>query len=248
MAWTPERLADLPIEGGFRLRGEAQTRSETFADAAFAFGATLLVVSSQPARSFADLMGAMRAIPAFGAAFAMLLLFWLGHRRFSRRYGLEDGWTVMLSVALVFVVLIYVFPLKFMVGVFMGWLSSLGSGVYPDSAPQISGSQLYPMFAIYGAGYTALCAILMLMYARALRVRISLGLSEVEAESTRAAVTAWGAMGAVGLASIALALLTPPSRFAWPGWVYVSLSVIMPVLGMREDRRRKDAVAREGGP
>ena len=39
--WTDESLAKLPVKKGFRLRGHAMTRLETFCDAAFAFRSVL---------------------------------------------------------------------------------------------------------------------------------------------------------------------------------------------------------------
>ena len=45
MSWNPESLNELPIKGGFRLRGTQMTRMETFCDAAFAFAMTMLVIS-----------------------------------------------------------------------------------------------------------------------------------------------------------------------------------------------------------
>ena len=41
------------------------------------------------------------------------MLIWRGHYRFSRRYGLEDPYTVFLNVVLLFLVLFFVYPLKF---------------------------------------------------------------------------------------------------------------------------------------
>ena len=43
----PPDLDGLPRLGGFRLRGIAMTRLETFIDAAFAFAITMLVIASQ---------------------------------------------------------------------------------------------------------------------------------------------------------------------------------------------------------
>ncbi|MFW6078427.1 MAG: TMEM175 family protein [Gemmatimonadota bacterium] len=73
------------------------TRIETFTDAAFAFALTLLVISLDPASSYAELATALRAVPAFLLSATLLIVFWWGHHRWSRRYGLEDGPTVVLS-------------------------------------------------------------------------------------------------------------------------------------------------------
>ena len=43
----PPDLDALPRLGGFRLRGIAMTRLETFIDAAFAFAITMLVIATQ---------------------------------------------------------------------------------------------------------------------------------------------------------------------------------------------------------
>lgn len=72
-----ENLDLLPVKNGFRLRGMEMTRLETFADAAFAFAVTLLVVGggdSVPA-NFDELLLAMNQIPAFAASFANIMLF-----------------------------------------------------------------------------------------------------------------------------------------------------------------------------
>ena len=44
MVWTEEKLADLPSNNGFRLRGLEATRLDTFVDAAVAFATTMLVI------------------------------------------------------------------------------------------------------------------------------------------------------------------------------------------------------------
>lgn len=46
----------------------------------------------------------------------MLVWIWFEQHKFFRRYGLQDGTTVTLNVILLFVVLFYVYPLKFLFG------------------------------------------------------------------------------------------------------------------------------------
>ena len=90
------------------------TRLETFTDAAFAFAVTLLVVGggdSVPA-NFTEMVLALKQVPAFAASFANIMLFWYAHHVWSRRFGLDDTASIFLSLVLIFVVLIYVYPLK----------------------------------------------------------------------------------------------------------------------------------------
>ena len=91
---------------GFRLRGLDMTRTETFTDAAFAFSLTLLVVSIDAVpTNYDELLLAVQGIPAFGLACSLLFLFWYGHWQWSRRFGLEDFPSIVLSFLLVFVIL-----------------------------------------------------------------------------------------------------------------------------------------------
>src|SRR5438128_11265535 len=102
---------DLP---GFRLRGRNITRLESFSDAVFGFALTLLVVSLDVPKSFNDLLTTMRGFPAFAICFLLLALIWNGHYKFCRRYGLDDGTTRFLTCVMLFLVLFYVYPLKFL--------------------------------------------------------------------------------------------------------------------------------------
>ena len=90
------------------------TRLETFVDAAFAFAITLLVVGGGdniPA-NYQQFIHAMQQVPAFGLCFASLAFFWYAHYTWSRRFGLEDTPSTVLSLLLIFVILIFVYPLK----------------------------------------------------------------------------------------------------------------------------------------
>src|SRR5882757_1809311 len=104
----------LPPEKYFRWRGGEITRLEAFCDVVFGFAITLLVVSLEVPHSIAELMTVMRGFLPFAACFAQFVLIWLTHYRFSRRYGLEDTYTVFLNVVLLFLVLFYVYPMKFL--------------------------------------------------------------------------------------------------------------------------------------
>src|SRR4051812_38244198 len=99
---------------GFRLRRREMTRLESFSDAVFAFALTLLVASLEVPKSFPDLVTTMRAFPAFALCFLFLTLIWNGHYKFCRCYGLDDGTARFLTCVMLFLVLFYVYPLKFL--------------------------------------------------------------------------------------------------------------------------------------
>ncbi len=121
MTSVAEKPDELAVEDGFRLHGAAMTRIETFPDAAFAFALTLLVVSLDIPTSYGELAGAPRGVPAFALSAVLRMVFWSGHHTWSRRYGLDDTLTIVLSCLLVFTVLVYIYPLKFMSRALTDW-------------------------------------------------------------------------------------------------------------------------------
>ncbi len=110
-------LDALPRLDGFRLRGMEMTRLETFIDAAFAFAISMLVIAAnQVPDNIEELLGAFRHVPAFVASVVVLGIFWRGHWKWSRRYGLEDGVSIFVSWAMLATILIYIYPLRAVFG------------------------------------------------------------------------------------------------------------------------------------
>ena len=163
---------DLP---GFRLRGREVTRLESFSDAVFGFALTLLVVSLDVPRSFNDLVTTMRGFPAFALCFLFLALIWNGHYKFCRRYGLDDGTARFLTCVMLFLVLFYVYPLKFL---FNLGITNLLFGVAPPA--RMTGSEFSTLLVIYGLGFAAVYAASTLLYLHAYRLRGTLELNELE--------------------------------------------------------------------
>src|SRR5688572_12980051 len=96
-----------------RWRGGQVTRIEALTDAVFGFAITLLVVSLDVPETAAELYDLMKKFVPFAASFSLLILVWSYHYRLFSRFDLEDGYTVFLNSVLLFVVLFYVYPLKF---------------------------------------------------------------------------------------------------------------------------------------
>ena len=235
---TRAQLDALPVKGGFRLRGMEMTRTETFTDAAFAFALTLLVISvdSIPA-NYEELLVAVQGIPAFGLSCMLLFLFWHGHWNWSRRYGLEDFPSMILSFYLVFVMLCYVYPMKFVTSAFVEWVSGQRIDANPETRPIGSIEEVFGMFTIYSIGFVALCIAVLFLYWRAWQCRDELDLSDVERYVTRSELGSWTILTLVGSIAILLGLFAPRSMVTMPGWAYMLLPVIMPAYGVFHGRR-----------
>src|SRR5438046_2142757 len=93
--------------GQFRWRGHEVSRIEGLSDAVFAFAITLLVVSLEVPKTFAELAETMHGFGAFLVSFLLLFAVWFNQYKFYRRYGLQDTTTVLLNAVLLFVVLFY---------------------------------------------------------------------------------------------------------------------------------------------
>ena len=89
------------------------SRLDNFTDAAFAFAVSLLVIGGARApEDFDALVSALGDLPAFAFGFAVMAMFWLGHVRWRRLRGDGDWLSILLTLMLVFLTLVYVQPLR----------------------------------------------------------------------------------------------------------------------------------------
>lgn len=215
------------------MRGREVTRLESFSDATFAFSLTLLIVSLEVPKSFSDLINTMRGFPAFAVCFVMLASIWNTHYKFSRRFGLDDPTTRFLTCVLLFIVLFYIYPLKF---VFTLGINDMIFG-RSVTAPMIKQSELSTLFSIYSFGFAGIYLAFTLLYLHAWRLREALDLSEIERLETRYIILRVVAVGIVGL--IAAGLARMPWFPSWGGLVYL---LLIPILrGLRFVHRRRRA-------
>jgi uncharacterized membrane protein len=128
-------------------------RIETFSDGVFAFAVTLLVVSLEVPHSFDELIKTMRGFFGwFGISFFLLVFKWQEQHRFFRLYGMDDGGTLKLNIALLFLALFYVYPLKFLFSLSFGDMI-YGTGKSPFT---ITAAQVPALMAIYALGFIAI--------------------------------------------------------------------------------------------
>lgn len=208
--------------GGLRERGRDVTRLEAFVDAAFAFALTMLVISVNGIpNSVAQLEVALKSIPAFAASFGMIAVFWSAHARWSRRYGLDDAGTIRLSLLLVFLVLIYVYPLRMLFGSFFYWISH---GWLPAGVQISTWHDMQWMFGIYGVAFGTLGLIIVALYQHAWRQRDSLALSDEERVELLIHRNCWLLAPLSSLLSLLSAFMITPTA-NWmvgaPGMVYI---------------------------
>src|SRR5260370_6669506 len=144
-----------PIDG-FRWRSHEITRIEGFSDAVFGFAVTLLVVSLEVPHTSTELLATMRGFGSFVATFIILTGMWRAQFTFFRRYGLEDNVTVALNLVLLFTVLFFVYPLKFLFGAMLTDFHMRPPLVLPEHKKWI--------FIIFALGYTPVLSAFALLH------------------------------------------------------------------------------------
>lgn len=217
----------MPTDRLFRWRGGEVSRLEGFSDGVFAVTTTLLIVSQSVPTTFHELWVVVRDLPVFLVCFAALILAWRYHYLFFRRYGLEDLLTSVLNAALLFLIIFYAFPLKFLAGFLwtlirgddVGGMFALPAGVQWSVI-----DQRMSMMYFFGLGVVGVFGLQGLMILRAYRLREQLELDEVERFLTRASMRAQCATVAIACLSM-LVLYTGGS----PGWAGITYFLMWPV-------------------
>lgn len=218
---------------GFLERGHNVTRLEAFVDASFAFAVTLLVISldGMPG-SIDDLLDALKKIPAFAVSFALLTYFWFAHHTWSRRYGLDNRASILLSLLLVFLVLVWVYPLRVLFGTAFGWFTHLALplGWQIPFTFKIDGiGDLKVMYLVYGLAWSSLGIVVAFLYRQGWKRRVELDLSFEERLATRAEIARWLWVPVTGGISIGSAYLLSPGVPDWlagvPGMSYASMAL-----------------------
>ena len=230
-------LNQLPIKDGFRLRGTNITRLETFTDAAFAFAVTMLVIAGDSVPNSIDaLFTSLKDIPAFAASIAMILFIWSAHLKWSRRYGLEDPASIMLSGTLILSILVFVYPLKL---VFTAMFAFFSAGWLVSSFAIQAPSELTGLFVFYGFGFSFTCIVIALLFFHAGRKHAELELNEREILETRVTMNLWLLIAVPAFVSALAAWLLPTDWGVWSGFLYWLYPVISPIYSIKVRKMRE---------
>lgn len=217
----------VPEEGAFLVRGHQVSRLEGISDAVFGLALTLIVVSLKVPGSFDELVATLQGFVGSGVCVLLVLQIWNEHYLYFRRFALEDAMTRSLNGLLLFVVIAYVYPLKFLFGLFFDALLQI------KAPPRvIRGEDQAKLFVIYGAGFILVYIILAVMYLHALRKQAELEMTEIEVLETRWTILGYILMTLAGALSILFALVA--GKYAvFAGFVYFVIPIFMTIHGSK---------------
>ncbi|HUR21308.1 MAG TPA: TMEM175 family protein [Vicinamibacterales bacterium] len=196
------------------VRHREVSRLEGFSDAVFGFALTLLVVNLETPKDLAGLRDLIGSFLPFGITFAMVSWIWYQHNLFFRRYGLQDAWTAFLNCALLFVVLFYVFPLKFLTLALVGPLT-MGR----ESLPDVASLRGPTVMAVYSTGVLLIFSLFVLLHNNAWRRRHELELNPIEEVVLQYDMRGHMLSAGLAVASLILVWLMPRQTF-FAGIIY----------------------------
>jgi uncharacterized membrane protein len=195
--------------------GREVSRVEGFSDAVFGFALTLLVVSLEVPESFDDMKAILNAFLPFSLMFALICWIWYEHYAFFRKFDAEDPWTITLNCVLLFIVLFFVYPLKFVFANVVKLFSGQHSAFYDMSAAD---NRL--LLSVYSVGFVGIMLVFVMLYNNVYRKREQLALSAEDAFDAHAGARTHAISMSLGLVSIALAWTLPIDWFWVAGPVY----------------------------
>jgi len=204
---------------GIKWRSHEPSRIETFSDAAFAFALTLIIVSIEPPKTFDSLVETMsfKGLLSFAICFALLFNIWNSQNIFFRRYGLTDTYTIALNAILLFVVLIYTYPLKF--------LFELVFSSPEEQGHMIHNGQTKPLMLIYSAGFIAIYILFYLMYRHAQKFAEELELTPTELYATKTVGGINLICVCISLVAVTVDIVLPEKYCGASGYIYCSFPV-----------------------
>jgi len=217
------------------MRGREVSRIEGFSDAVFGFVLTLLVVSLEVPQDYADLRQTLVGFPAFAATFAIVVWIWYEHYAFFRKFALQDGLTVFLNSILLFTVMFFAYPLKFVATRLISG-TILGQG--PTAGDGATAADARLVMTAYSAGFVAVFAVFALLHWNAWRRRDPLQLTPLEVFDARSGVRTHLLTVLVGLVSITIAVALPIRWLGAAGLLFFVLGPIHFTNGYMIGRKR----------
>lgn len=251
-----KKYADLTTETepDFRYRGKDGSRIENVSDAVFAFALTLIVFSLKVPESFDELWHSFKGIIAFLICAITLFQIWREHHTFFIRYGLRDEFTINLNAVLLFLILFYIHPLKFLFSLLIEFIQNLYSvlvlgvdpGLLSETGPVIiTGEEMPRLMLMYCGGAVGVFLLFTALYWHALRKKDVLKLNRAEVVHTKVSIRKNLFLGSVPLLSATMVIIlrnNPALASTVSGMVFSLYGLYHPVV-IRYEKKLRSGLA-----
>ena len=226
----------------FRFRGVDNTRVEALSDGVFAIATALLVISSSIPETYEELLHFLKDLVPFASCMALLMLIWYQHYVFFIRYGFKDATIVAINTLLLFLILFYIYPLKFLMQLLYDMFSAMFTGnmeAFEHIFTNVILIEDTPsLMSIYGFGAASIFFTLAIMYFIAFRRADRLELNNQERFMTRVSMRANILMGIIPMISCLFCMLpiNPNLAFTVGGFIYWAYPVVMMPFSIRNKK------------
>lgn len=200
----------------FTVRGEEGSRLQSLSDGVFALAIAMLLISGSVPKTFQELTNFVWDAIPFAVCITFVYWIWSSQVIFFLRYGIQNGAIIFLNYCLLFFVLFYVYPLKFL----MSWLLSyygyaIGSVLIDPAYMQyayemknvITFNEMPWLMIIYGLGFSFIFFIFHRMHKHVLKHKEALHLSPFEELVTKHWTRQYLIIAGIGALSSFIALL-----------------------------------------
>lgn len=235
----------LSAQSLFNYRGVDNTRIEALSDGVFAIATALLIISSSIPETFAELKLFLKDLVPFAICMVMLMLIWYQHYVFFIRYGFKDAKIVAINTLLLFLILFYIYPLKFLMQLLYDMFGAMIfknpnklNYLFTEVIPIGDGPEL---MIIYGSGACCIFFTLALMYGVAYFRKDTLALSPVEIFLTKSSMITNIILGSIPLLSCLICMLpiAPQTAFTMGGMIYWINPAVMIPYGIMSNKKLK---------
>lgn len=226
----------------FKPRGVDTSRLESLSDGVFALAIAQLILSATSPTNYNALVDSLKLILPFGITITLIFRLWLQHVRFFYYYNLSDQFVYKANIVLLFLILIYVYPLKFLFTVFFQIMYTLifeaGNNYQWIVSNVLSGTDGSGLMVFFGIGGASIYGIYVLLYRHALKLMSTLSLTEVEAHITKTDLLYNVYRSVVSLVSAAIAYFHIGGTWSFPlaGACYLILIVILALVKKKRSK------------
>ncbi len=226
---------------GFRYRGLETSRLENLTDAVFGFSITLLVISAQVPVTYTELQVSMYSFIGFIFCTMLLLGLWNNHSSFFAHYGLHDTTTKSLNALFIFMLLFYIYPLKYLfsyvgTAIYVLIMSKMGDksdafnrALENLNAAELTVAQWKDLTIRFGLGLFLIYIILMLLHIHAYKKSKQLDLNEREIYITKTFIFTYILLMAVCLLSILIVVIFGGYAAGHAGMAYLLTPIVIPL-------------------
>ncbi|MBS9461150.1 DUF1211 domain-containing protein [Flagellimonas sp. 389] len=235
---------------GFRYRGLESSRLENLTDAIFGFAITLLVISSEVPTNYLELQASMYSFIGFIFCTMLLLSIWNKQSEFFLHYGLQDRKTKVLNFLFLFVLLFYVYPLKYL-------FSYLGTVIYVRiklafgddsdalnlviddlSKSDLTTVQWGDLMIRFGLGLFFIYFIFMIKHINALKKKVELQLNGNEIFITKTFIQSYAILIGIPLLSMLVVLLFGGKSAPISGFIYLLIPIALSIHKKYRNKRK----------